>query len=118
MKRSFHSRLTRMLREAYAACNEAAALGIPIDEVTDLRRECSGQRSRTRREFLRGSGSESSSSVRAPIPVVGYLPESMARVAGPAFHGTNPCFVAKLPVAAPATLTVSHGDKHLWAIRR
>jgi hypothetical protein len=31
------SHLTRMLREAHAACGESIATGIPIDEVTDMR---------------------------------------------------------------------------------
>ena len=56
MKRSFHSRLTKMLREAHAACNEAAVRGMPIAEITDLRRERAGHE-RTRREFLRATAS-------------------------------------------------------------
>lgn len=53
MRRSFHSNLTRMLREARAACHESAATGMPIDEVTDLR----AGRGANRREFLQGAGS-------------------------------------------------------------
>jgi monoamine oxidase len=39
MKRSFHSPLTGLLREAHAACAEAASCGAPIDEVTAWRAE-------------------------------------------------------------------------------
>ena len=48
MRRSYHSRLTRMLREAAAAGVEAAATGIPMDEITDMRAE------RARMAQLRG----------------------------------------------------------------
>ena len=52
MRRSCHSPMTRMLHEAHAACTEAAARGLPIDEVTQRRAE----RALTRREFLRHTG--------------------------------------------------------------
>src|SRR5262245_34186345 len=39
MRRSYHSRLTRMLREAAAASVESAVTGIPMDEITDMRAE-------------------------------------------------------------------------------
>jgi monoamine oxidase len=52
MRRSYHSRLTAMLREARAACHEAAARGMPIDEVTQRRAEYA----LSRRAFLLGSG--------------------------------------------------------------
>jgi monoamine oxidase len=39
MRRSFHSPLTGMLREAHAAGDEAAATGLPIDEVIAIRAE-------------------------------------------------------------------------------
>ncbi|MEO8926432.1 MAG: NAD(P)/FAD-dependent oxidoreductase [Caulobacteraceae bacterium] len=39
MARSFHSPLTGMLREAQAACAEAAARGAPMDEITGERAE-------------------------------------------------------------------------------
>jgi monoamine oxidase len=39
MKCSFHSPLTRKLREAHAACKEAEATGAPIDEVSAWRAE-------------------------------------------------------------------------------
>jgi monoamine oxidase len=39
MKRSLHTRLSTMLREAHAACAEAEATGAPIDEVTAWRAE-------------------------------------------------------------------------------
>lgn len=41
-----------MLREAHAACNEASATGMPIDEVTELRGERARLRAVNRREFL------------------------------------------------------------------
>jgi monoamine oxidase len=53
MKRSYHSLLTRMLREAHAACGETAATGISMDETSDLR---AGER-QSRRKFLQGTGS-------------------------------------------------------------
>lgn len=37
MGRPLHSPLTRLLREAQAACAESAALGAPIGEVTEQR---------------------------------------------------------------------------------
>ncbi len=37
MTRSYRSPLTRMLREAQAACEEAQVTGAPIDEVSDIR---------------------------------------------------------------------------------
>jgi hypothetical protein len=37
MRRSSHSSLTRMLREAQEACAESDATGMPIDEVTAWR---------------------------------------------------------------------------------
>ena len=37
MSRSFHNPLTRMLREAQAACEQSKSLGAPIDEVTEMR---------------------------------------------------------------------------------
>src|SRR5262249_23342946 len=39
MRRSYHSRLTGMVCEAMAACREAAATGIPLDEMTAMRAE-------------------------------------------------------------------------------
>src|SRR5262245_43187254 len=39
MRRSYHSRLTGMVREAIATCREAAATGIPLDEMTAMRAE-------------------------------------------------------------------------------
>ena len=44
-RRSFHSPLTRMLREAQAAAGESAATGIGVDEITGMRAE-RGERSR------------------------------------------------------------------------
>ncbi len=52
MTRSFHSRLTYLLREAQAAGEESVATGVPIDDVTGIRAE---RRARTRantREML------------------------------------------------------------------
>jgi monoamine oxidase len=53
MARSFHSPLTRKLREAQAACEEAQATGAPIDEISDIRAE---RRARLdRRDVLAGA---------------------------------------------------------------
>jgi len=75
MRRSFHSHLTKMLREARAASQEAAATGTPIDEVTDVRTE----RGANRREFLRSAGS-----VLAATAAAGVLGPVLARA------GTQP----------------------------
>ncbi len=53
MARSFHSPLTRMMREAQAACAEAEALRAPIDEVTGIRAE--RRLSAPRRALLTGA---------------------------------------------------------------
>ena len=39
MTRSYRSPLTRMLREAQTACDEAQVTGAPIDEISDIRAE-------------------------------------------------------------------------------
>jgi len=65
MRRCFHSNLTRMLREAQAACRESAATGMPIDEVTDMRAE----RRLNRRRFLQSAGG-----VLAATAAAGFLP--------------------------------------------
>ena len=52
MRRSFHSRLTYLLREAQAAGDESAATGVPIDEVTPLRAERRAATRANTREML------------------------------------------------------------------
>jgi monoamine oxidase len=71
MRRSFRLPLTRMLREAQAACRESAATGVPIDEVTELRAE----RRLTRRRFLQSAGG-----ALAATAAAGVLPR-LARAA-------------------------------------
>jgi monoamine oxidase len=56
MKRSLHSRLSKMVREAHAACEEAATHHMPIDEVTDLRSKREKRHGVNRREFLSATG--------------------------------------------------------------
>jgi monoamine oxidase len=53
MKKSFHSPLSRLLREAHAAATESAATGAPIDEVTAWRAE--RRALLPRRQFLAGA---------------------------------------------------------------
>lgn len=50
MGRSARSDLTRMLREAHAACAESAATGVPLDEVSGMRAERRAAQRRTARE--------------------------------------------------------------------
>ena len=52
MGRSFHSPLTRMLREAQAAAAESAATGIGVDEVTGMRAGRSARSRAVTREML------------------------------------------------------------------
>jgi monoamine oxidase len=56
MRRSSHSSLTRMLREAQAACTESDATGMPMDEVTASRGERARRQDFTRRQFLQSTG--------------------------------------------------------------
>src|SRR5258708_7441047 len=72
MRRSFHSHLTKMLREAHSACQESAATGMPIDEVTGRRNESA--RDPNRREFLQSAGS-----VLAASAAAGLLRPTIAR---------------------------------------
>jgi monoamine oxidase len=53
MHRSFRSPLTRMMREARAACRESEATGAPISEITAMRAERAHDRDR--RRFLAGA---------------------------------------------------------------
>ena len=50
MGRSVRSDLTRRLREAHAACEESAATGIPLDEVSGMRAERRAAQRRAARE--------------------------------------------------------------------
>src|SRR6516164_3293698 len=60
MGRSVRSPLAFMMREAHAASAEAAARGMPIDEVTGVRAE----RSRARKAMVREALEEYNDSVR------------------------------------------------------
>ncbi len=71
MRRSFHSRLTKMIREAHSACHESSATGMPIDEVTGRRAEIA--RDPNRRKFLQGAGT-----VLAATAAVGLLRPTLA----------------------------------------
>jgi monoamine oxidase len=55
MRKSYRSTLTGMLREAQAACLQAAQTGAPIDEITAMRAE----RAPTRRTILAGAAAGS-----------------------------------------------------------
>jgi monoamine oxidase len=61
MHRSFRSPLTRMLREALAACDEAVSVGAPIGEVTAMRAERAAVRDR--RRFLAGAAMATAASI-------------------------------------------------------
>lgn len=63
-KRTFRSPLTRMLREAAAACDEAEARGMPLDEVTGEREERKA-RAFERRDFLKTAGAALAAAVLA-----------------------------------------------------
>ena len=52
MGRFARSHLTRMLREAQAACGESMATGIPIDEVTGMRAARSARQRAVAREAV------------------------------------------------------------------
>ena len=75
MRRSFHSHLTKMLREAHAASHESAATGAPIDEVTQLRAE-RAKLGVSRREFLQGTGA-----LLAATAAAGFLRPTLAGAA-------------------------------------
>jgi monoamine oxidase len=70
MRRSFHSPLTAMIREAHAASAQAEASGAPIGEVTQQRAELS-QAAVSRRDFARTGAAVSGIAVSG-IAVSGF----------------------------------------------
>lgn len=61
MKQTLHAPLSRLLREVHAACTDAAAAGIPVDEILEIR--AARRASLPRRAVLLG-GAAAASTVR------------------------------------------------------